>query len=649
MAVANQKSAVAAITYRVILRDPAAHLLEVELTLDRTLSTCAKLATTEARTGSRTGARTETAAIRTATKASKRLAHDAYRMAAPVTLTLPSWIPGSYMIREFARHIVAIEAHCDGRKVALHKSDKDSWQTAPFDGPLVVRYQVYAWDLSVRTAHFDDSHVFFNGTSLFLRIAPYDDEPCLVDIEAPLHLPEEASLRSARVATTLARAGARKWGFGRYRAQNYDELIDHPVEIGAFSLFSFTVGELAHHVVISGQHDCDGKRLVADLTRICASQIRLFEPRSQKAPFAQYLFLVHAVGDGYGGLEHRSSTALICARNDLPYPAMRDSTEGYRRFLGLASHEYFHSWHVKRIKPAAFVPYQLNRENYTRLLWIFEGFTSYYDDLMLVRSGVITCAQYLNALAATASAVLRGPGRRRQSVAESSFEAWNKYYRQDEQSPNSIVSYYAKGALVALALDLSLRQRSDGKRSLDDVMRLLWRRFGRDFKHQPKGLREDEFPQLLSEATGVDLKHELRSWAYGTRDIELAPLLAPLAVTLAYEPAQPQPWLGAKLNTRAGELSVATVYHDGPAHTAGLSAGDVLLALQGLRIDDASLKAALTRYEPGDTVRLHVFRRDQLRQFDVKLTIPPATEARLTLSTKASMAQLQQRRRWLGQ
>ena len=202
--------------------------------------------------------------------------------------------------------------------------------------------------------------------------------------------------------------------------------------------------------------------------------------------------------------------------------------------------------------------------------------------------------------------------------------------------------------MVALALDLSLRQLSDGKRSLDDVMRLLWRRFGRDFEHRPTGLREDQFPQMVEEATGVDQRQALRSWAYGTRDIELASLLAPLAVTLNYEPAQPAPWLGAKFSMRAGDLAVVTVYHDGPAHAAGLSAGDVLLALQGLRVDEASLKAALTRHKAGDTVRIHVFRRDQLRQFDVRLTLPPATEARLTLSAKASARQLRLRRHWLG-
>ena len=454
----NRPKTSAAITYRISLFDPAAHLFEVRLE------------------------------VRTASAAA---AGDGLR------LTLPAWIPGSYMIREFARHIVAINASCDGRPLSLKKLDKHSWQTAPCAGSVQVRYRVYAWDLSVRTAHFDESHAFFNGSSVFLRIPELAHEPCRVEIQAPLHLPEGSLLRNARVATSLPRDGARRWGYGDYRASSYDELIDHPVEIGVFSLYSFKACGVAHHIVISGKHDCDGKRLIADVMPICEAQIRLFEPRSAQAPFAEYLFLTQATGDGYGGLEHRASTALICARNDLPYAGMTRTTEGYRRFLGLVSHEYFHSWNVKRIKPAAFAPYDLYRENYTRLLWIFEGFTSYYDDLMLVRSGVTTAQEYLAALGNTISSVLRAPGRLKQSVAESSFEAWTKYYRQDEQSPNSIISYYTKGAMVALAIDLTLRERTGGKRSLDDVMRQLWADFGRDFESRQTGLGEEDFAGLL--------------------------------------------------------------------------------------------------------------------------------------------------------
>lgn len=595
--------------YRLRLLDPAAHLFEVELHL------------ADVPAGLRSSG---------------------------VMLSLPAWIPGSYMIREFARHIVAIEAASGQSRLAITKVDKHTWQTDPCDGPLHVRYRVYAWDLSVRTAHFDDSHAFFNGSSVYLRIAELADSPCTVDIEPPDHLPEDALLRQARVATTLPRRGARRWGFGRYGAASYDELIDHPVEIGVFDLFSFRACGVPHHVVVSGRHDCDGKRLVADLRPVCEAQIRFFEPRTAAPPFAEYLFLTQVVGDGHGGLEHRASTALICARNDLPYRGMAEASEGYRRFLGLASHEYFHSWHVKRIKPAAFVPYDLARENYTRQLWIFEGFTSYYDDLMLVRSAVTRATDYLDSLGKTISQVLRGPGRLHQSVAESSFDAWIKYYRQDEQSPNSIVSYYAKGALVGLAIDLTIRAQTAGRHSLDDVMRRLWVLYGRNFDEQPAGLGENEFAEVVEAATGLRLGREIRRWSETARDIDLVSLLEPFGVLASFSAADKKPWIGARWATRGADLVLTTVLEGGPAHLAGLSAGDQLVAIAGLKADETALKARLARLRAGDSVDVHVFRRDELRQYTVKVAPPPATEARLSIVPKLSSARLKLLRGWLG-
>ncbi len=267
------------------------------------------------------------------------------------------------------------------------------------------------------------------------------------------------------MATGLSPArGTRRLGFGTYQAANYDELIDCPVEMGTFELGRFEVLGVPHEIAVTGRvPKLDMERLTADLARVCEAQIRLFEPRTKKAPFSRYTFMTMAVGDGYGGLEHRNSTALLCKRDDLPFKGMKDTTEGYRNFLGLASHEYFHSWNVKRIKPAAFVPYDLTQENYTRLLWAFEGFTSYYDDLMLVRAGLLTEKQYLETLAKTLTTVLQRTSRLKQSVADSSFDAWIKYYRQDENAPNSVVSYYQKGSLVGLALDLTLRAETKGR------------------------------------------------------------------------------------------------------------------------------------------------------------------------------------------
>lgn len=556
---------------------------------------------------------------------------------------LPAWIPGSYLIREFARHVIGVEARAAGRRISIEKVDKHTWQAARCRGPLALRYRVYAWDLSVRGAHLDASHGFFNGTSVFLRVLGRESEPCAVEILPPAG----EAFAAWRVATTLVRAGARAWGFGGYRAADYDELIDHPVEMGRFSRVEFRACGVPHAVAITGRHDADGERLAKDLEQICEAQIRLFEPRSRRTPFDRYLFLATVVGDGYGGLEHRASTALLAARNDLPWAGMKGVPDGYRRFLGLASHEYFHAWHVKRIRPRAFSPCDLERENYTRLLWIFEGFTSYYDDLMLARSRAIGADDYLKALASTVTHVAKTPGRQVQSVAESSFDAWIKYYRQDENSPNAIVSYYAKGALVALCLDLTIRSRTRGERSLDDVMRLLWRLHGRPGAPQPEGLAEDGFAPLVQQATGLDLGDEIARWAYGTAELPLAELLACFGVVIDAKPAAAETMLGVRLAARASDTTVATALAGGPAQRAGVSSGDILIALDGLRVDDRGIRALLERRRAGERVRLHLFRRDELLAFDVELGERAATEVSLRFADAPGAAIRRLRDAWL--
>jgi predicted metalloprotease with PDZ domain len=562
---------------------------------------------------------------------------------------LPAWIPGSYMIREFARNIVRITALAGGRKLDLEKLDKHTWRAAPARGPVELAYEVYAWDLSVRAAHLDESHGFFNGTSVFLLPIGLEHEPCTVDILPP------AGDRHAdwRVATGLAPArGTRRLGFGTYQATNYDELVDCPVEMGTFDLGRFEVLGVPHEIAVTGRVPrLDMDRLTADLARVCEAQIRLFEPRSKKAPFGRYTFMTMAVGDGRGGLEHRNSTALLCRRDDLPFKGMNDTTEGYRNFLGLASHEYFHSWNVKRIKPAAFVPYDLTQENYTRLLWAFEGFTSYYDDLMLCRSGLLTVPQYLDLLSKTFTTVLQRTSRLKQSLAESSFDAWIKYYRQDENAPNSVVSYYQKGSLVGLALDLTLRVETKGRISLDDVMRALWKR-ARDSGADYTGVEEGEFAEVAEQVSGLALERRLREWTEGTRDPDFAALLAPLGIQFAARPAVDAPHfalLGAKTAPSGTDCRLVHVFDGSPAQRAGLSANDVLAALGGLRVTPSNLDSLLTRYAAGDVVECLAFRRDELMRFEVKLATRPPLKYTLTAEEKAPKAAQRLRAAWLGQ
>ncbi|MDR8035743.1 M61 family metallopeptidase [Burkholderia cenocepacia] len=562
--------------------------------------------------------------------------------------SLPVWIPGSYLVREFARNIVTLRAFNDaGRKVRIVKTDKHTWQAAPVTGALTLRYDVYAWDLSVRSAYLDESGGFFNATAVFLSVAGREDAPCEVDIAKPAG----AAFRTWRVGTALPEAGGtRRYGFGAYRAANYDELSDHPVTIGEFALATFDAHGVPHDIVIAGRvTQLDLERLRNDLKRVCEAQIALFEPKSKKAPMERYVFMTLAVSDGYGGLEHRASTALICNRTDLPVKGRPETTEGYRTYLGLCSHEYFHTWNVKRIKPAAFVPYDLTRENYTSLLWLFEGFTSYYDDLMLVRSGLMSQDDYFAALGRTVGGVLRGTGRLKQSVAESSFDAWIKYYRQDENATNAIVSYYTKGSLVALAFDLAIRAQTRNRKSLDDVMRLLWQRYGRDFyRGKQAGVEENEVETLIEEATGVALGRLFADAVHGTRDLPLAELLAPFGVTLTPDVATgaaAKPTIGARPRGGA-DCTLAAVYEGGAAHRAGLSAGDTLIAVDGLRVTGTNLDALLARYRPGDKVEVHAFRRDELRTAKLKLDGPEVTRYRLTAAAKPAVA-TKAREAWL--
>jgi predicted metalloprotease with PDZ domain len=550
------------------------------------------------------------------------------------TFSLPAWIPGSYLIREFARHIVTLKASCNGKPVKTTKLDKHTWHCAPCKGALTLIYQVYAWDLSVRGAHLDTTHGFFNGTSVFLMAHGLEDEAHAVEILPPAG----KQYKEWRVATAMTRDGAQEFGFGAYRAENYAELIDHPVEMGDFDLVSFRAGGVPHHIAVTGVHDADLDRLARDAKKICDYQIEFFH-EGEKPPMNRYIFLVTAVGDGYGGLEHRASTALLCSRDDLPQKNDKAIGEKYRNFLGLVSHEYFHTWNVKRILPAAFQPYDLTQENYTRLLWMFEGLTSYYDDLVLVRCGLITQEVYAQILGETITRVLRTGGRLKQSVAESSFDAWTKFYRPDENSINSGVSYYAKGSLIGLALDLHIRRETKHKKSLDDVMRALWDFFGA----KNIGVPEEGFEQLAQKVTGLNLKSFFDSAVRGTTDLPLKDLLESFAVDYELRAAEseadkggkpgkknlrPRVTLGAKISG-SHEAKVQQVHDDGAAQTAGLSAGDSIIALDGLRVNASSLEKMLTNKAAGDVVVVLAFRRDELMAFDVTLQAAAKIPARL--------------------
>jgi predicted metalloprotease with PDZ domain len=567
--------------------------------------------------------------------------------------SLPTWIPGSYLIREFARNVVRIRAQSGRRVLSVAKLDKNSWQVEPTKGPVSVTIEVYAWDLSVRGAHLDTTHAFFNGPSVFLKVAGREDKPCEVEILPP----KGAGYRKWRVATAMRRKAAKPYGFGTYQAANYDELIDHPVEIGSFTLASFRACGVPHDIAITGRHRADMARLARDLKTLCEAQIRFF---GEPAPMQRYVFLVTAVGEGYGGLEHRDSTALLCSRDDLPQTGVTEATESYRTFLGLCSHEYFHTWNVKRIKPAVFRPYDLDRENYTTLLWAFEGITSYYDDLFLVRTGLISREAYLESLGKAITQVQRGSGHKKQTVTESSFDAWIKYYRQDENAPNSVVSYYVKGSLVALCLDLLIRTRTGGRKSLDNVMRALWTRHGL----KGIGVAEDGVEKLAEEVSGLKLKRFFDQALRSTAELPLRPLLAMAGLDSEIRPAESAADRGGKRGTKSpqalarrvdfgirtsgdgSELKITQVLDGGPAQQAGLAAGDVIAAIDDLKVTGKNFEARLAKHRPGETLAVHIFRRDELHLMNLTLSAARPDTWSLTVNDNKSGALM--RKRWLG-
>jgi predicted metalloprotease with PDZ domain len=489
-------------------------------------------------------------------------------------VSLPVWIPGSYLVREFTKNLQKLTAFQGKKQVEAIQADKCSWQIdCDASKPLIISYQVFAHDNSVRTAWLDDARGFFNGTSLCLRVEGQEDARHTLVVK-PL-----AIKRNWQVATGATPHKINKLGFGSYAFASYDELVDCPFELGVFWSGHFTAHGVKHRFVVAGATGTfDGAKLLADTQKICETEIAFWHGKpvksKNKPPFKHYVFMLNAVDDGYGGLEHSNSTALICKRQDLPRLSLglgvAKQAAGYTTLLGLISHEYFHTWNVKRLRPKEFAEFDYNQENYTELLWFFEGFTSYYDDLLLRRAGLVSDTQYLDLLCKTANQVMQTPGRKVQAVAQASFDAWVKYYRPEPNTANATVSYYTKGALVALCFDLTLRL--EGKCTLDDVMRGLWTRC------QAGPMSERDFAAVLQALGGRSFAKEIKAWVHGTGELPVRDLLSKSGVAVSDEPAQLQQRLGLRLAEHDG-INVKIVLSDGVAEKAGFAAGDEWLGI----------------------------------------------------------------------
>ena len=513
-------------------------------------------------------------------------------------LWLPTWIPGSYLIREFSKHIESVKASDEaGRLLSIKKTEKNCWRLFNTDHELItVEYDVYAYDLSVRGAYVDQTRLYVNPACVCLGLKDQEQAPCEVEI----FLPDE--LKHFQIATGLPNKSLVKGRF-TLKSDNYDQLIDSPFELAEQSRFSFEANGIPHEFVISGKHTTNLSRLEADIQKICQTEINMFG----SAPFQNYTFMTMATGNSYGGLEHCNSTSLITPRDDLPKAdEAEEPSKDYQRFLGLCSHEYFHSWLVKFIRPENFANYDLHQEAYTSLLWIFEGFTSYYDDLILLRSGVISQKSYLDLLKAQIDRYLQNPGRFVQSVAESSFDAWIKFYRQDENSNNAGTSYYNKGSLVALCLDLGLRLRGS---NLDALMRRL-------YENTQNGIQVNERTifELCHELTGDNWIEQINHLINTTDELPLDQLFPEFGLSYNLKNDKALPF-GLKVVDKAEGVVVQQVRRESAAAQAGLSANDVIIAIDGIK---ASEKLLAKYAKQQATFTLYAFRRDELLQFELQ-------------------------------
>ena len=529
-------------------------------------------------------------------------------------VSLPVWIPGSYLVREFAKNLQNLKASQGGKALTAHQDNKSQWHIPCKSGQaLQLNYEVYAFDNSVRTAWLDSQRGFFNGTSLCLRVHGQEELPHALTLTA-------IKGSTWHVATGLEASKVNKQGFGDYVAANYDELVDCPFELGNFWRGQFTACGIPHEFVVAGaMASFDGARLLADTQKICETEIKFWHDKkpAANAPYKRYVFMLNAVEEGYGGLEHRNSTALICNRRDLPALGMKKVPDAYVTLLGLISHEYFHTWNVKQLRPAEFKRYDYTQENYTQLLWFFEGFTSYYDDLLLRRAKLIDDSTYFKLINKTINMVLQAPGRQVQSVAQASFDAWVKYYRQDENTPNSTISYYTKGALVALCLDLSMR--SEGTGNLDQVMRGLWQRC------QGGPLTEADLLAELQAQTGRSWHKEIKAWVHSTQELPLKTLLSSHGIVVHEDPSQMAQRLGLRVAETQGVVQIKAVLRGGAAEKAGMAAGDEWWAVASSKaksttwrlkkLDDLSLLLG------NDKKAKATITRDQ-KVFELDLSIP---------------------------
>jgi predicted metalloprotease with PDZ domain len=513
------------------------------------------------------------------------------------TLMLPVWTPGSYLVREFERHVqdfAAVDV-ATNRPLTWSKQNKNSWRVVTDRSKdWRATYRVYANELSVRTSELNDRHAFWNNATLLMYLDGFLQADSKLIVNPPA---------GWQIATGLPAVAGEA---NTFRAENFDVLYDSPFEVGTFKTIAFDVKGVPHRIVIDGEGNYDMERLRRDVPKIVEAEVELM---GGEIPYSNYTFILHAHPAGGGGLEHLNSTALIVTRFSFQ-PA-----SNYVNFLSLVAHEFFHLWNVKRIRPDALGPFDYNKENYTKLLWVAEGVTAYYENVFLRRAGFVNDKEFLGMMAGTIGDVQTKPGRLVMSAEEASFDAWIKYYRQDENSANSQISYYDKGALLGMLLDVQIRKMSGGARSLDDVMRFLYT----DFFKKNRNYSPADFQRVCETMAGASLEDFFTRYVRGREELPYDVVLAGVGLRLEPPSASERVYLGADLAQDNDRLIIRRLYSGAPAYEQGLNASDQIVALDGLRVNRDQFLQRLSEKRPNDIARLTVFRADELRTFEIKL------------------------------
>ncbi|NVK23604.1 MAG: M61 family metallopeptidase [Gammaproteobacteria bacterium] len=553
-----------------------------------------------------------------------------------LTISLPNWIPGSYMIRDFAKHVVALEAHDKDSKLDVNALSKNRFEVKHNNQPFTVTYLYYAFDLSVRKAYLDQEFGFFNPAAALFCVDQQVEHEC----EVELIKPESELCQNWLPASGLDGINHDDcFAWSNYKANNYIHLTDFPIMFGQLDIESFDVAGVPHYLVTAGKHFGSLQRAAKDLAPLCQYHIDTFG--ELPSDVNKYLFLTMVTDKGFGGLEHLNSTALVCSRFDIapdkePSPLTNDD---YITFLSLCSHEYLHTWNVKRLKPREFIPYSLESEVYTKQLWFYEGMTSYFDDLSLVKTNTISYEKYLEIFAKTLTRIEKGKGQLRQSVTESSMHTWTKFYQQDEAAPDQITSYYQKGAAIACLTDLMIKQNTEHKFNLTAAMKQAWQKFGRNNKGTTQDDLENLFKQFLSEPQFELFKHAL----YGSTKIDLTDALANCGVALKYVTQDNQkhvqganttaiskPWLGTLLAVENESIVVKQVLEDSPAEQAGIAKGDEIIAINNMKVNMANVEQLISVCEQSDAC-IHYFRKDTLYRSSLPKQPSPEFVAQLVI------------------